>query len=119
MNNIAFSSNIKLCSITDYTKEISNVYSKDGCSVKWPWTANEIVKAPKAFTLNVMDCSAGGITDGKDVVLFHICPTMSENNDFSLIEKAIKNRLNSCNKNLQGFLLGSDFHFKDSINLMI
>lgn len=112
MQNVSFTSLIKPVSTSVYTREIESVYGKFG--VNEPWTANETIKTPKAYTTNIADCTAGGITDGKDVVMFHICPTKPQNQDFDKIEKSITEKIDLKSPNLRGFLLGSVSMFEDS-----
>jgi hypothetical protein len=115
--NIAFSARIRPASLSEYTKEISEIYMKPSSYVKYPWTAKEIIKAPKAYTDGIMDCTAGGITDGHDVVMFHLCPSFAVNKDFDNIREVIKSKLDLSSSKLSGFLLGSDKKFPDSRQL--
>src|SRR5574344_719215 len=117
-NRISFTSRIRPCSIGEYVSEISDIYGQKSFRVSYPWTANEIIKARKSYTTDIYDCTAGGITDGKDVVMFHICPTNNLNRDFLHIEDVIKEKLDIGSRNLQGFLLGCNDRFKDSVFLM-
>lgn len=103
-SNVSFSSRIKLVHADKFAKEIADIKH----SINSPWTANEIIKADSAFTKGIMNCTAGGIVDGENVVMFHIS-TDDINNKFIIIENVIKNNLNIKKRfsNLQGFLLGS------------
>lgn len=79
-------------------------------SVDAPWTVKEIVKAPNAYTNSVADCTAGGITDGKDVVMFHINPADERNLGFSKLKSEIMKFVDTKSENLRGFLLGGSFY---------
>lgn len=103
-SSISFTSNIKLGDWSDFSREIGFIPSKNNIQ---NWTAAGIVKAEAAYTTLVKDCVAGGITDGKDVVMFHLCPTMKENQDFSQIAETLKNKIDLSSPNLQGLILGS------------
>lgn len=81
------------------------------------WNAGGIKKASEAYTKRIQDCVAGGIVNGDDVVMFHICPTFEENKLFQPIEQAIMEKIGLKKPNLQGFLIGSDFRFKESVKL--
>lgn len=105
MDNISFQSRIRLTSLSEYrnlaTHEFKNVY--------YPWTIKETACAPKTKTDGVYDCTALGITDGDKSLLFHICPTVKENQNFKKLEEQITQKIvNLLNLDyLQGFILGS------------
>lgn len=106
MDNIAFKSSIKPVNISEFYAIANKIGDK--CYVKYPWTINQSVMNKDAFTTGVIDCTVCGITDGANVLLTHICPTVKGNMDFKKIENFIKSKLTLMNnKYLQGFLLGS------------
>lgn len=109
-SDVSFSSRIKLVHADRFAKEITDIKH----SINFPWTAGEIIKADSAFTKGIMECTAGGIVNGKNVVMFHIS-TADINNKFMIIENVIKDKLNIKNRasNLQGFLLGSHRESRD------
>ncbi len=87
--------------------------------VKAPWTIKESVLADRAYTSDVFDCTVCGLTDGKQVLMTHICPTNPDNNNFSTIVDFIKRKI-PFSENLQGFILGSkpdNFDSPDSTKL--
>lgn len=86
-------------------------------SVRFPWTHKLTVQAKEAMTENIMDCTAGGITNGKDVVLFHLCPDRAENEVFTDIEKTLENMIKNSDGKLQGLLVGSKIYFRKSRKL--
>jgi len=102
-SQISFTSRIRLVTKSDF----KSVASKVSANVDYPWTAKEIIKSNSAYTTGICDCTAGGITDGKDVVMFHICPSESNLNDWSNIIGTLKQKIDIKSKKLQGFLLGS------------
>lgn len=90
--------------------------------VNSPWTAKEIIRDTEALTIGVVDCSAGGIVtygaDGKsrDVVMFHLCPTRSENSNFSKIAEILRAKLGELaqGERVQGFLVGGAYKLRGS-----
>ena len=106
MHNVSFTSNIRLVSFSEFYKQVPR--GRSGVFVDEPWTVKESVLKDEAYTKNVLDCTVCGFTDGKRVLLMHICPTEPENKNFSKIEKFMREKLEFMNKeHLQGFLLGS------------
>ena len=105
INNISFKSKIRPVSANEFEKIASAIEPKN--FVNSPWTINESVKATKAVTKGIYDCSVLGITDGLKVFLMHICPTKPENEDFDKIKGFIKDNIGFYNSNLQAVLLGS------------
>lgn len=114
-SKISFTSSIKLVHYDEFYYQVRRLPYQ--LEVDFPWTAKEIVKVPKSFTHGVEDCVAGGITDGQDVVMFHICSTHPHNKDFGEIEKTIMNKLNIKSDCLQGFLLGGKRCIDSSLKL--
>lgn len=104
MNNISFQSRIRACNMAEFQR-VTSTFARN--SVNYPWTAKESVIADKAYTKDVFDCTVCGITDGLNVLLMHICPTVKENLNFKKIEKFILDKIDPHNPDLQGFLLGS------------
>lgn len=114
-SQISFTSNIRLASTNRFAKEIEGLSSKE--SVLFPWTANEMVTGTKAYTQKIYDCAAGGITDGKKVLMFHLCPTFEQNADFKVIEKAILEKFGGKVEGLKGILMGNKSKFQASNDL--
>lgn len=112
-SKISFTSAIRPVSVSRFLKETADIPLSN--RIYAPWTEKQIIKKNAALTENVYDCSAGGITNGKEVVMFHIC-TGKENNNFKSIENNILEKIKSF-KNPQGFLLGSVAYFKESPKL--
>lgn len=110
-SNLSFARGIKITSpvkFNEYAEKIGKNFS-----VNSPWTEREILRAESAYTTRIYDCTAGGITDGKDVVMFHICPDYVDPKDFGRIEKVLLKKLDINNPDLKGFLIGScDFFGK-------
>ena len=109
-SQLNFTSRIRLLSSREFDKEVATYSCKQ--FVDHPWTAKEIIKAPKVHTIGIQDCTAGFISDGTDAVMFHICPTIPQNHDFKKIEHNILEKLSSKMSDLQGFLIGGN-HFID------
>ena len=114
MQDVSFKARIRPVSLKEFTENTADIYRR--ASVEYPWTAKETIKTSKAYTTDILDCTAGGIIDknGKNVILFHICPTQPQNFDFETIEKHIMAMVESGKEGLQGFLLGSQKMYKDS-----
>lgn len=109
-SQVNFTSRIRLVDLAGFNKEIGKLSPTR--SVDYPWMANQIIKAPKVFTKGIQDCTAGGITDGQDVLMFHICPSVAANKDFKKIENKILGMIDKNASDLQGFLIGGN-HFVD------
>ncbi len=112
-SKISFTSAIRPMSVSRFLKETGDIPLSN--RIYSPWTAKQIIKKNAALTENIYDCSAGGITNGKEVVMFHIC-TGKENRRFKTIENIILEKIKSF-KNPQGFLLGSASCFEESSKL--
>lgn|SRR5574344_513079 len=104
-SNISFSSQIRLINNQNFNKLASRISNKN--YVRYPWSVNEIVKDSAAYTRNIFDCTAGGVTDGQDVVMFHIAANKQNIRNFDAIQNKILSNLSLQKQNLQGFLLGS------------
>ncbi len=114
MDNVSFKARIRPTTMKEFTEATADIYKR--ASVEYPWTAKETIKAAKAYTTDILDCTAGGIVDetGKNVVLFHICPTQPQNFNFEEIEKHLMSFVEEGKGKLKGFLLGSQKMFHDS-----
>lgn len=112
MSDVSFKAKIRPVTVSEFTKSRMLTLHK----VDYPWTAKETVKAKKAYTTDIYDCTAGGIVDkhNKNVVMFHICPTQKENFNFDNIEKQIMELVDKGSSDLSGFLVGSLDLFRDS-----
>ena len=86
--------------------------------VKYPWTIKDSIVASDAFTMDIADCTAGGIVDTKNkrVFLFHICPEMPINQCLSDIARHINGAFEGVQDGLRAFLTGSSEMFKDSVD---
>ncbi len=113
-SSVSFTSTLRPTSLVEFAREVAVIPSKNNIT---NWTAKQVVKDKDAFTRGVIDCTVCGITDGKAVVLTHICPTKSENADFLSIEEAITEKIDMESPDLQGILFGSDALFNDSKKL--
>lgn len=111
MNNISFTSNIKLVSADDFEKVVKS--AKNIKSVDFPWTIKETVKGKSAFSCDIFDCTAVGIVDHdtEDVCLLHLTSDFFKK--FKSVEKFINNKVNLLSDNLTAFVIGSK---KNNIN---
>ena len=114
--NISFKSRIRPVSLTEFTKMSEPLYRTS--FVKYPWTIKDSVTAADAFTMDIADCTAGGIVDTKNkkVFLFHICPEMPINQCMSDIAQHINGAFEGIHEGLRAFLTGSSEMFRDSVN---
>lgn len=87
--------------------------------VDYPWTCKESRKAQSAFTTGVEDCTVCGITDGKDVLMMHICPTKAANANFSDISDFIKDKVDLKKDNLNALVAGGKFNPDDKRSLTL
>lgn len=117
MDNVSFTSLIKPVSRKDFSKAISSIDRKN--SVNYPWTIKDSVKASGAYTTGVCDCTVLGITDGKDVLMMHLCPANVANKEnlFNIeIRRFLSQNIKRNNPDLQAILVGSR-DYKDSQTL--
>lgn len=104
-NSITFKSTFRPVRTVEYREIAARIDKK--FFVDFPWTIKESVKAAQAKTTNIYDCSVLGISDGKDVLLMHLCPTIKENEDFNKIKNFIMKKIKIDNPDLQAVLIGS------------
>lgn len=105
MDNISFTSLIRPVGKKEFSQLTSAIDRKN--FVSYPWTVKESVKAAKAYTTGVCDCTVLGITDGKDVLMMHLCPTQSANKNTFELKRFIEQKMNIKNPDLQAILIGS------------
>ena len=104
MENISFQSRIRVVGNKTFNKCVKKT---KGNFVDYPWTIADSKLAQDAITTKVYDCSVLGISDGHQVLLMHLCPTISANLNYQAIENYVKSKINLKNPNLQGLILGS------------
>lgn len=113
--NISFTSRIRMVDINEYRNVIQGIPKQN--FVNHPWTIKQSVLSDKAYTTDILDCTVFGLTDGQQVLLMHICPTIQENKNFNKIREFIEKKINLANPDLQGFILGQKRQYADSVNL--
>lgn len=104
-NNLQFKSKIRPINYLKY-REIIDKMGKN-VEVKPPWTLAESIKNKNAFSTNIIDCTVCGLTNGKDVLMLHICPTVEKNKNFSKIKDFILKNFDVTSYDTRGFLVGS------------
>ena len=114
MDKVSFTSRIRMVPLNEFYNTAIQMGEKK--FVKEPWTIKESVLSDSAYTKDILDCTACGLTDGEKVLLTHICPTNPKNNNFDKIEDYILRKINIGNKYLQGFILGAKFNNRLSPN---
>lgn len=110
MSEISFTSAIRPVSLRDFSSAVTKIGSKH--SVNYPWTINESIKAQAAYTTNICDCTMLGISDGENVLMMHICPTVEQNHNLFSLKQFIARHINLKNTNLEGMLIGSKMNKK-------
>ena len=106
MDSISFQSRIRPVGINDFLIKAREIGEKGNACA--PWTVIDSAINPDVFTRGIIDCTACGITDGKNAFLTHICPTVRENRDFTKIENFIRTMLKPMKQEyLQAILVGS------------
>ena len=109
MDNISFTSRIKLVSNEDFARLIP----KGTKSVDFPWTISESVLEKSALTKDIYDCTSAGIVADGEVLLMHLSPNGGNYKTLNKVEKFITQKINLFSQNIQGFLIGSK---KNNIN---
>lgn len=109
MDNISFTSRIKLVSNEDFARLVP----KGTKSVDFPWTINESVLGKSALTKDIYDCTSAGIVADGEVLLMHLSPNGGNYKTLNKVEKFITQKINLFSQNIQGFLIGSK---KNNIN---
>ena len=104
-NNLQFKSKIRPINYLKY-REIIDKMGKN-VEVKPPWTLAESIKNKNAFSTNIIDCTVCGLTNGQDVLMLHICPTVEKNKNFSKIKDFILKNFDVASYDTRGFLVGS------------
>ena len=104
-NNLQFKSKIRPINYLKY-REIIDKMGKN-VEVKPPWTLAESIKNKNAFSTNIIDCTVCGLTNGQDVLMLHICPTVEKNKNFSKIKDFILKNFDVTSYDTRGFLVGS------------
>ncbi len=105
MAEISFTSGIRPIPLETFGKTAASIGTRN--FVNFPWTINESVKAPMAYTRHVCDCTMLGLTDGQDVLMMHLCPSMESNHNFFDIRQFIARNMDLKNPELQAILVGS------------
>lgn len=105
MQHISFGLSISPVKANELNKIAQQIGRENG--VYHPWTIEQSVKAPNAFTTNVIDCSACLITDGQEVLMMHLDPSKESNHFFYFIFDYIKRKIDLNSKDLQAVLIGS------------
>ncbi len=105
MTEISFTSGIQAVTQKAFGEAAVKIGSKN--SVNYPWTINESIKAPAAYTKGICDCTMMGLTDGKDILMLHLTPMNESNHHFFSITQYIAQKMDLKNPDLQGILVGS------------
>lgn len=123
---ITFSQSKKPCFTSKLTfiSSSRDVFMPRQFCVNYPYTENEIIRAPFGLVEKIKTCPAGGIitprvdSQGWDAVFFHLDPPqeeMKENSNIEVIENAIKRKLDK-GIPVQGLLAGAKDCFSYSLD---
>ena len=112
-NNITFQSKIKFINQETF-KNLTANHNPKKHKVGWPWTADTMKKGKNLYTTGIMDCIAGGVVDGNDIVMFHLGiynqakAKKNHQKGFSIenFKRRILEKINLDNENLHGIILG-------------
>lgn len=104
-SQISFKSKIVLVTQDYFNKQAKSISS----FVDSPWTAKQIVKADAAYTTDICDCSAGGISTLKDITMFHIDPIEEILSEWNEVERTLDNNLADNKDGLQALLFGRSY----------
>lgn len=104
-SNISFTANIRLVTWKTYFNEVQKIGIKNG--VNEPWTAKEIIKRPNAYTTDISICTAGGVLDGSDVTMHHICPTPENIKNSRKTLRVLSKKIGAINNEMSSLLVGS------------
>ncbi len=105
MENISFTSNIKLVSCSDFHKITSGFGKKN--FVDYPWMIKDSVVGENVYTTRICDCTSCLITDGQKAILMHLNPAKKSNHIFSDVIRFLRDNIDLKQKDLQAVLLGS------------
>lgn len=112
MDKVSFTSQIRLVSLDEFRKTVSAMNKTQ--RVGFPWSIKQSVLSDSAYTTDILDCTVCGFTDGRQVLLNHICPTNPVNFDFKRINDFIKKKIDLTNPDLQGFILGAKLNNRET-----
>ena len=96
---------IRPVSIAEYLENKRKLGKKD--FIDYPWTTAESITRESAATDSIAECTAVGIIGEKGISLNHLSPAEPSNQDFSVIEKKLKEDLKLQGKNSKVFMIGS------------
>ena len=121
-NSVNFKSNIKFVNYKDFTKKIE--FLKDDIQeVPFPWTIETMKTGKNLYTVGVMECLSGFVTDGKDTAMFHLGTRNKKLADeagvkpfdINNIETVFKSKFDLTKRFLHGFILGAFDSNKDKL----
>ena len=112
-NCVPFQSKIKFIDSQSFKNKVKNLNPKHH-EVGWPWTADTMKKGKNLYTTGIMDCIAGGIVDGSNVIMFHLGiynqakAKAKHQKGFNIenVKRRILEKINLNNDNLHGIILG-------------
>ena len=123
MNNISFTSHIKLITQDEFDKKIEHLNPKKH-RVDYPWTPDTGKTGKNLYTTGIQDCIAIGLIDNKKSKLFHICTRSRRDGinsrqkgfDIKNIERRILDNTNMENQDLHGFIFGGWYSENNKYN---
>ena len=113
MNNISFTSQIKLITQDEFERKTEHLNPKKH-RVDYPWTPDTGKTGKNLYTTGICDCIAIGLVDNKKSKLFHICTRSRRDGinsrqkgfDIRDTERRILEDVNLDNPDLHAFIFG-------------
>lgn len=105
MNQINFTSRIHPVTLAEFGRITSSIPSKN--EVKYPWTIKDSKIASDVYTKRICDCTAAIISTGKEALMLHLNPEISNNHAFLQVLTFLRSNIDLTNKNLQAVIIGS------------
>ena len=109
-NTLGFTSKINIVNNNNFENLPLIELDHNNCCADFPFSEKEIFNNREGFAEEACCCSAGGITDGKNVTMFHLIPENKNISGFNKIEKTLIkeigiNNIDSNNK-FNGLIVG-------------
>jgi hypothetical protein len=103
---ISFQSRINFIDSTEFAKlPLNEMKAKKEYSA-YPWDTSQIIMGQRAYTDGAYGCCAGGITNGKNAILFHLIPNLEEHCFYKIKLKESIEKLKESGNKLNAFVTG-------------
>lgn len=105
MKEISFTSAIHPVSLKEFSRKAASIGEK--YFVDFPWSMEQAVKAEKATTRGVNDCTMFGISDGREILMEHLCPDIELNHSTYFLKQHIARYIDTKSPFNQAVVIGS------------